>query len=168
MKNHPFVDGNNRVRLTCSLAFLRLNGIRIRATDDELVDVVVSVPEGRRWETPDRREERETPDRTQQESGKRGEEPDEPCRAARDARLHIHVWCYMFLYIRTTIELNDEIFRRAKQRAADEGVPLRYIVETALRDHLARRRSPARKSGPRRVHHRSSDRTRRKGAADRG
>ena len=37
-----------RVGLACSLAFLRLNGIRIRATDDDLVDIVMGVAEGRR------------------------------------------------------------------------------------------------------------------------
>jgi death-on-curing protein len=48
VKNHPFVDGNKRVGLACSLAFLRLNGICVRATDDDLVDIVVGVAEGRR------------------------------------------------------------------------------------------------------------------------
>ena len=47
VKNHPFVDGNKRVGLACCLAFLRLNGVHIRATDDELVDLVVGVAEGR-------------------------------------------------------------------------------------------------------------------------
>ena len=47
VKNHPFVDGNKRVGLASSLAFLRLNGIRIRATDDDLVDLVMGVAEGR-------------------------------------------------------------------------------------------------------------------------
>lgn len=48
VKNDPFVDGNKRVGLACSLAFLRLNGIRVRATDDDLVDIVMGVAEGRR------------------------------------------------------------------------------------------------------------------------
>ena len=48
VKNHPFVDGNKRVGLACSLAFLHLNGIRVRASDDELVDLVMGVAEGRR------------------------------------------------------------------------------------------------------------------------
>jgi death-on-curing protein len=47
VKNHPFIDGNKRVGLACSLAFLHLNGIRVRATDDELVDLVIGVTEGR-------------------------------------------------------------------------------------------------------------------------
>ena len=48
VKNHPFVDGNQRLGLACSLVFLRLNGIRVRATDDDLVDIVMGVAEGRR------------------------------------------------------------------------------------------------------------------------
>jgi len=48
VKNHPFVDGNERTGLACGLVFLRLNGLRIHATDDELVDLVISVIEGRR------------------------------------------------------------------------------------------------------------------------
>lgn len=48
VKNHPFVDGNKRVGLAACLVFLRLNGIAIRATDDELVDLVMGVAEGSR------------------------------------------------------------------------------------------------------------------------
>jgi death-on-curing protein len=47
VKNHPFVDGNKRVGLATCLAFLALNDVRIRATDDELVNVVLGVAEGR-------------------------------------------------------------------------------------------------------------------------
>lgn len=47
VRNHPFVDGNKRVSLACALAFLRLNGTRIDASDDELVDLVIGVAEGR-------------------------------------------------------------------------------------------------------------------------
>lgn len=39
--------------------------------------------------------------------------------------------------MRTTIDLNDELLRQAKRRAADEGVPLREIIERALRAQLA-------------------------------
>lgn len=48
VKNHPFVDGNKRVGLACSLAFLRLNGVRVSTTNDDLVDMVMGVAEGRR------------------------------------------------------------------------------------------------------------------------
>jgi len=46
-KSHPFVDGNKRTGLACCLLFLRLNGKRIRATDDELVELVEGVASGR-------------------------------------------------------------------------------------------------------------------------
>lgn len=46
--NHPFIDGNKRVGLACALVFLRLNGIRIRATDDDLVAITVGVATGKR------------------------------------------------------------------------------------------------------------------------
>ena len=38
--------------------------------------------------------------------------------------------------MRTTLEIADEVLRAAKKRAADEGVPLREIVERALRTFL--------------------------------
>ncbi len=46
VKNHPFVDGNKRVGLAVCLGFLALNGSKIRATDDELVDLVLGVANG--------------------------------------------------------------------------------------------------------------------------
>lgn len=42
----------------------------------------------------------------------------------------------MFLCVRTTVELNDELLRRAKQRAAAEGISLKEVFERALRAHL--------------------------------
>ncbi len=48
VKNHPFVDGNKRVGLACCLVFLRLNGFRIVATDDDLVDLVMGAASGTR------------------------------------------------------------------------------------------------------------------------
>ncbi|HEV8132772.1 MAG TPA: DUF2191 domain-containing protein [Acidobacteriota bacterium] len=38
--------------------------------------------------------------------------------------------------MRTTIDLNDQLLRDAKRRAAQEGVPLRQVIECALRAHL--------------------------------
>jgi death on curing protein len=46
VKNHPFVDGNKRVVLAAALVFLDLNGIEVRATEDELVDPTVAVASG--------------------------------------------------------------------------------------------------------------------------
>jgi hypothetical protein len=54
--------------------------------------------------------------------------------------------------MRTTVDLNDELLRRAKKRAADEGVPLREVIEAALRGHLEG-------GGPRRRHYRLRWRT---------
>jgi len=47
-KNHPFVDGNKRAGLAVSLVFLAVNGVRIKATDDELVELILAVVEGAR------------------------------------------------------------------------------------------------------------------------
>ena len=46
-RNHPFIDGNKRTALACALAFLRLNGIRIRSGEDEVYDLVTGVAAGR-------------------------------------------------------------------------------------------------------------------------
>ncbi len=43
--------------------------------------------------------------------------------------------------MRTTIEISDALFREAKKRAAEQGSPLREVVEAALRAHLTRRRA---------------------------
>ena len=48
VKNHPFIDGNKRVGLASCLAFLRLNDVRVRASDDDLVDLVLGVASGDR------------------------------------------------------------------------------------------------------------------------
>jgi hypothetical protein len=39
--------------------------------------------------------------------------------------------------MRTTIDIGDELMRRAKKKAADDGVPLRDVVESALRRYLS-------------------------------
>jgi hypothetical protein len=41
--------------------------------------------------------------------------------------------------MRTTIEIADEILRRVKKRAADQGTTLREVVEAALRSYLSPR-----------------------------
>ena len=45
--NHPFVDGNKRIGLMAMLAFLGLNGLRLRAAPGDLEDLVLGVAEGR-------------------------------------------------------------------------------------------------------------------------
>lgn len=42
--------------------------------------------------------------------------------------------------MRTTIKITDELFRKAKERAASEGVALRDVIETALRFYLTKPR----------------------------
>jgi hypothetical protein len=46
--------------------------------------------------------------------------------------------------MRTTLDIDDHLYRAAKQRAADEARTLTSVVEEALRGLLARRRQPAR------------------------
>jgi hypothetical protein len=36
-----------------------------------------------------------------------------------------------------TIDLNDELMRKAEKKAADDGIPLRDLVEDALRRYLS-------------------------------
>lgn len=47
VSNHAFVDGNKRVGLAAALVFLRLNGHRLAATEDEVVDLTLRVAAGR-------------------------------------------------------------------------------------------------------------------------
>ncbi len=41
--------------------------------------------------------------------------------------------------MKTTVEITDDLLRRAKQVAAEEGSTLRALVEAGLRDQLDRR-----------------------------
>ena len=45
--NHAFVDGNKRIGVYIMLSFLEMNGIRLQCTDDELVDIGLSVASSR-------------------------------------------------------------------------------------------------------------------------
>jgi death-on-curing protein len=42
-RNHPFVDGNKRTALATSIGFLGLNGLRLTATEDAVVELVLGV-----------------------------------------------------------------------------------------------------------------------------
>ena len=44
----------------------------------------------------------------------------------------------VYLFVKTTIELPDEVFRSVKARAAQEGISLKDYVTTALREKLGR------------------------------
>ena len=47
VQGHAFIDGNKRVGLMAMLAFLGLNSLRLDATEDELVELVLGVASGR-------------------------------------------------------------------------------------------------------------------------
>ena len=44
--NHPFVDGNKRVGITAASIFLRRNGVRLTATNDEVEEHTLAVAQG--------------------------------------------------------------------------------------------------------------------------
>lgn len=46
VKNHPFLDGNKRTGLAVALWFLHMNGVHVRATDDEYVALGLGLAEG--------------------------------------------------------------------------------------------------------------------------
>ena len=45
-KNHPFIDGNKRVSFQAMYLFLGLNGLRIDASEEEVVAIILSVASG--------------------------------------------------------------------------------------------------------------------------
>lgn len=47
ISNHAFVDGNKRIGIYIMLSFLEMNGIRLQCTDDELVEIGLSVASGK-------------------------------------------------------------------------------------------------------------------------
>lgn len=47
ISNHAFVDGNKRIGLYVMLSFLEMNGIRIKCTDEELIEIGLSVADGK-------------------------------------------------------------------------------------------------------------------------
>ena len=49
IQNHPFVDGNKRIGVHLCDVFLELNGIKLDYTDDDLVQLGLSVADGS-WE----------------------------------------------------------------------------------------------------------------------
>jgi death-on-curing protein len=46
-RNHPFVDGNKRTALSAALTFLDTNQIEVHAGENELVNLVICVAEGK-------------------------------------------------------------------------------------------------------------------------
>jgi len=48
VRNHPFVDGNERTGLIAALAFLGLNGLTVRAAPEALFEMVMGAAAGSR------------------------------------------------------------------------------------------------------------------------
>jgi death-on-curing protein len=46
IRNHPFIDGNKRTGFAIGIAFLELNGIDFRATEDDAVRAVFALAAG--------------------------------------------------------------------------------------------------------------------------
>lgn len=46
VSNHAFVDGNKRIGVYVMLSFLEINGIRIEATDEDVINLGLSVADG--------------------------------------------------------------------------------------------------------------------------
>ncbi len=46
ISNHAFVDGNKRIGVYVMLSFLEMNGIRIKCTDEEIVEIGLSTADG--------------------------------------------------------------------------------------------------------------------------
>ena len=48
----------------------------------------------------------------------------------------------MIIFMRTTIQLDDDVFRQAKGAAAAAGIPLSRLIEDSLRENLRRTHAP--------------------------
>lgn len=46
-QNHPFADGNKRIGAAVAEIFVRLNGARLAASNDEIVELFLSIAEGK-------------------------------------------------------------------------------------------------------------------------
>lgn len=47
IKNHPFIDGNKRTALVVAFSFLEVNGIEIKASEEEAYRVFMDLASGR-------------------------------------------------------------------------------------------------------------------------
>ena len=47
ISNHAFVDGNKRIGMYVLLTFLEVNGLPLKVTDDEVVEVGLKLAEGK-------------------------------------------------------------------------------------------------------------------------
>ncbi len=53
VSTHPFLDGNKRIGLAATIAFLKLNGVQSSADQDALYDLVIAVASGDMREVPE-------------------------------------------------------------------------------------------------------------------
>jgi len=51
---------------------------------------------------------------------------------------------FMIIFMRTTVQLDDDLFRRAKAAAAAAGITLSRLIEDSLRENLRRVPTPER------------------------
>ena len=58
-----------------------------------------------------------------------------------------HKYGNVYIHMKTTIELPDDLFVAAKRRAAEERSTLRAIIERGLRTHLHRPRAGGKRTG---------------------
>lgn len=47
IKNHPFLDGNKRIGILAMMVFLDVNGIKLKCTDKEIVDLGLGIASGK-------------------------------------------------------------------------------------------------------------------------
>ncbi len=47
VSNHAFVDGNKRIGLLVMLSFFAINGIKMKYSDDELIEIGLSLADGK-------------------------------------------------------------------------------------------------------------------------
>lgn len=52
VRNHALVDGNKRLALAATIAFLGMNGIRLTLSNDQAYDLVISVAAGQLDDVP--------------------------------------------------------------------------------------------------------------------
>lgn len=47
IKNHPFLDGNKRIGILAMMVFLEVNGIELKCTDEEIIDLGLGIASGK-------------------------------------------------------------------------------------------------------------------------
>ncbi len=52
IQNHPFIDGNKRIGVHLCDVFLEINGVRLEFSDEDLVELGLSVADGS-WKIPE-------------------------------------------------------------------------------------------------------------------